>query len=263
MLEALKRVTAKPVRWVVNTNYHEHHTGGNAHFSGQSVPLIASRELKRLLDSQPKPARKSASAAGRQAETTRQAQDGSADAASGAQFTFRRQMRLYPGGVEVRLFAVEHRAQTAGDLVVFLPAEKVLQVGDLFVGASFPGIDSGVGEGSALGWLDGMHQVIESVPLLKPAIPQPKPDPAKPPEEEKSLEELVIVIPGHGPLSNLQEMKTLLEASKKLRGEVSRGIASGRRLESFLNSPTLAPYRSYRNLESYLTQLYEALSHKR
>ena len=37
---ALKGVTDKPVRFIINTHYHEDHTGGNSYFQKQA-PIIA------------------------------------------------------------------------------------------------------------------------------------------------------------------------------------------------------------------------------
>jgi glyoxylase-like metal-dependent hydrolase (beta-lactamase superfamily II) len=270
MLEALKRVTTKSVRWVVNTHHHEDHTRGNDFFSEHNATIIRGREFRRVDE---KPA---------EAESKEQKPK---PTAAETQLIFGRQVRMFPGGVEVRIFSTEHRAHTNRDVVVLLPSEKVLHVGDLFLPGSFPMIDTSEGQGSAIGWLEAMRQVIESVPLLKSAMPQPKADPSKPvpskpppskapsskapqdpsqvPMEEKTLEEQVIVIPGHGPASNLQGMKDLFETARKLRLEAGRAAAARRSRDGFLASPGLAPFRAYANFESFATQLYgEAIGSK-
>ena len=268
MLEALKRVTTKPVRWVVNTHHHEDHTRGNAYFSEHNATIIGGPEFRRV-DEKP-------------AEVENKEQKPKPTFAE-TQLVFGRQARLFPGGVEVRIFATEHRAHTSRDVVVWLQSEKVLHVGDLFVPGSYPAIDTSEGQGSAIGWLEAMRQVIESVPVLKSAMPQPKAPPSKPPPsktpppkappskappskapqdptevalEEKTLEEQVIVIPGHGPVSNLQEMKDLFETSRKLRLEAGRAAAARRSRDGFLASPGLAPFRVYENFEAFAAQLY-------
>ena len=222
-LEALRRVTPKPVRWLVNTDRHPEHTGGNAYFLAHNAPA------------EPR----------------------------GLRLTFDSQMRLFPGGVEARILAVEPKAHTASDVVVFLPSEKVLHVGDLFTPGSYPAIDPKAG-GSALGWLEATRAVIEAAPLLRSAMP-PRPStatkaPARP-AEEKTLEELVVVVPGHGRASNLAELKNLLENAQKLRTEVGRAVSAGRSRESFLGS--VAPsLREYKEVESFAGQLFDALSAK-
>ena len=150
-------------------------------------------------------------------------------------------------------------------MVVFLPGERVLQVGDLFIPGSYPEIDIAPGNGNASDWIDGIKEVVDAVPLLKAAIPPPKPEAGKAPAGEKTdktLEEMVVVIPGHGPRSDLQEMKNLLEVSKKLRAELTRLIAAGASREKFLTFPALVPFRTYENFEAYATQLFDALSNK-
>jgi len=88
-------------------------------------------------------------------------------------------------------------------------------------------------------------------------------DPSKPPlSEEQLLEEQVIVIPGHGPASNLREMKELFETSRKLRLEAGRAAAARRSREAFLASPALAPFRIYANFEGFAAQLYEEAGRK-
>ena len=84
----------------------------------------------------------------------------------------------------------------------------------------------------------------------------------KPGEEEKSLEEMVTVISARGPQSNLQEMKDLLEAAHKLRGEIAREVSAGRDIDLFLASPAAAPFRVYDNLDVFARQLFDDLSKK-
>src|SRR5437773_8375303 len=43
-LEALKRLTPRPVRWVINTHEHEDHTGGNGYFLEHNAAVIGSRQ---------------------------------------------------------------------------------------------------------------------------------------------------------------------------------------------------------------------------
>ena len=255
-LEALRRVSSKPVRWVVHTDFHQEQAGGAAYFTRSGASVFHSKDLRRLSASAPKPETQGASADRREAKAAKVEET---HKEAGARWTFGRQMRLFPGGIEVRVFAVQHKAHTGGDVVVYVPAEKVLQTGDLFTPGSLPQIDSAGGEGSASGWIDGLKQVIDAVPLLKPAIVQPRVEAVKKPAEEKTLEELFVVIPGHGPQSNMQEMKDLLESAVRLRSEMARAIAAGRGRESVLVSPAMNPYRTLNNFESFAPLLFDAL----
>src|SRR5437016_6055979 len=47
---ALKGITDKPVRFVINTHYHGDHTGGNAYFQKQA-PIIAHDNVRKRMES--------------------------------------------------------------------------------------------------------------------------------------------------------------------------------------------------------------------
>jgi len=253
-LEALKKLTTRPVRWLINTDYRLARSGGAERFIEQGALVLASKQISDLASSvaggEPVPALVS---------QQEKKSPKPADSGSPTRLVFERQMRLFPGGVEVRVFALQHKAHTGGDVVVFVPGEKLLILGDLYVAGKYPDIDITPGAGNALGWLDGMKQVIDAVPLLKAAIPQKT---EVKPGEEKTLEESVTVISARGQRSNLQEMKDLLDAAQKLRSEIAKAVSGGRDIESFLTSPTASPFRSYENFDSFARQLFDALSKK-
>ena len=239
---SLANTSSKAVRWVVATEPGLFPNTG-AHFYSERNPiLLASAKMQALLP----------------VESQNQAGD-RAKPFSSSRFIFERQMRLFPSNLEVRIIAIQHKARTGGDIAIFVPAEKVLFAGGLYEAARYPDIDT-AREGSAVGWIDGMKQIIDSVPVLKVAIPAAKRAPKT--EPEKTIEEGITVISLRGEVSNLQNMKDLLESSRKLRNDISRSIRIGRTCSSFLNSSLSDPYRGYSNLESYAAQLFEALEGK-
>jgi hypothetical protein len=258
-LDALKRLTPKPVRWMVGTDYRSASSPICANFEEQGAVFLESRALQDLATAIGK-----GSAVENLPSQTEVKESSAADvhgtSAACPQLLFKNQVRLYPSGVEVRVFALEHKAHSAADIAVFVPNEKVLFVGDLFEPGNYPTIDASPGGGSAKGWFDGFRQVIDAVPLLKAAKPQPKVETK--PGEEKSLEELVAVVASRGARSNLLEMKNLLELSNKLRTDVSRAVRAGRDKDSFLSSAAADQYRSYGNLEAFVTQLFDELAGK-
>jgi hypothetical protein len=236
VLEALKRVSPKPVRWALSTDYVKESWGCPAPLRDQGALLLASK-----------------------ASYERSRSDGlppDGGAGRGSLF-FDRQLHLFEAGVEVRIFAPQVKPQST-DTIVFVPAEKVLQVGAMFQPGRFPRVEETAEAGVTLAWIDALKQVVDFVPLLKSAMPQPKPDPAKVPAEDKTLEELVLVVPAHGSVSNLQEMKTLLEAAQRVRNEVTRAANAGRRRESVTGLPALTPYRNMPNFETFTLKLYDA-----
>lgn len=254
VIEALKRITSRPVRWIINTSYSREEAGGSLYFARQGAIVLGSAELWRLAT-----ASRSRDVPAEDAERKGPKVERLRAESEFPRFAFKSQIRLFPGGIEARILAVQRRAHTAGDVVVFLPAEKVLQTGDFFVSASYPEIDDSGGEGSALGWIDGLKQIIESIPVLKSAIPPAKPDPTKAPLEEKTPEESITVIPARGPQSNLKEMKNMLEAALKLRAAAASAVSGGHTRDSFLASNALDAFRAFTNLDSYAGLLFDEL----
>jgi cyclase len=156
LLEEVKRLTPKPVRYVINTHFHFDHAHGNQIF-GPDVNIIGhefTREMlaggkplqmplyKGYLDGMP------AQIAGMRqrleaekdpaARARLQTQLSSAENNLASQkelklvppnVTLRNEMTLFRGGREIQIRHLG-RGHTAGDVVVFLPREKVVITGD-------------------------------------------------------------------------------------------------------------------------------------
>jgi cyclase len=167
LLDDLKIITDKPVRYVVNTHFHYDHTGGNSIF-GPNVDIIAheyvrtailtfdvlNREpyvtsqktrLPRLIESLTKQAAGESDSAkkaaiGRQllaAQTT--LQELQEIKPTPPNVTFDSKMVLHRGNREIQLLFLG-RGHTGGDTVVFLPRERIACTGDLMeTGISYMG----------------------------------------------------------------------------------------------------------------------------
>jgi len=251
-VSTLKHITSKPIRWVVFTDYYFARAASARFFAEQGTQVLISNRLrsfsKRIVIK---------TDSGNEAVPKSSGTDGNQDALAGLpELSFDRQVHLFPSNLEIRISQIKPKSRTGGDVVLYVPAEKVLFVGDLFEAESFPSIDT-ASEGSALGWIEGLKQVIDSVPLLKSAISQIKPAPKT--EPEKTLEEKIAVISVHGGAANLQNMKDMLEVAQKLRNDISRAIRAGRTWDGFIASPVSEPYRRYGNLASFSAKIFEEL----
>jgi len=131
IMAKVQSLTAKPVKYVLNTHQHDDHAGGNAKFLA-TAEIIAHREVR--------------------VNMLRLNQPGA------PRVTFTDEMDLFLGGKEVR---ARHygRGHTGGDVVMYFPAQKAIHTGDLFLtNPPQPFIDYANG-GSALDWtrtLDGV-----------------------------------------------------------------------------------------------------------
>ncbi len=130
----LKKVTAKPIRYVINTHHHADHTGGNVKMQQMNVQVVSSEQARENMGGSPR--------------------DGLfIDTQPGfPNVTFEHHMQIHLGGKRVELFYFG-RAHTNGDIVVYFPTARTLASGDIFVfGDETPQLIDYAGGGSAKEW---------------------------------------------------------------------------------------------------------------
>jgi glyoxylase-like metal-dependent hydrolase (beta-lactamase superfamily II) len=150
---ALKGITDKPLRFVLNTHFHGDHTGGNAEFSPDATIIAHENVRKRLKEggmvggNEVKPAPKAALPV----------------------VTFNDRATVHLNGEDVRAIHFPN-GHTDGDSVIFFTQSKVVHMGDDFVTYGFPFVDVGSG-GSVSGMIDGLEKVLTMVPEDVKIIP--------------------------------------------------------------------------------------------
>ncbi len=160
--EELKAITTKPIRWVVNSHYHFDHSHGNQVY-GPEVEIIGHEFARQQIvagKSLDSPAldfyvggvpaaiksleQRLASAADDKARAAIQTQlDVQRNHLEGTKavrptpptMTLTHTMTLHRGSREIRLLFLG-RGHTAGDVVVYLPKERIVATGDLLVEAT-------------------------------------------------------------------------------------------------------------------------------
>ena len=168
---ALEQMLDKDIKgkpkYVINTHWHGDHTGGNEHL-GEYVTIVAHENVRKRLGSP------------QEIKAFGMKFDANPKSALPA-LTFSQSLSLYANNQEVSVvhFPMGH---TDGDSVVFIQPDNVVHMGDHFFSGKFPFVDLGSG-GSVVGMANNVGAIIEHV----------KPD--------------VKIIPGHGPLSNLDDLK--------------------------------------------------------
>jgi glyoxylase-like metal-dependent hydrolase (beta-lactamase superfamily II) len=194
LLQEMKQITDKPVRYVVDTHFHFDHAHRNQIF-GPEVQIIGTEFTREMLASGKSVAAPSyprfvgvipqqIAALRAQLDTARAADNRAAlerririqesyRVATAATrptpptVTFNRRLTLNRGGREIRI-EFFGRGHTGGDAVVYLPRERILMTGDLVsTGTSF------MGDGYAPDWVDTIERLKEL--------------------------DFQVVLPGHGP----------------------------------------------------------------
>ncbi len=226
---ALKGITDKPVRFVINTHYHGDHTGGNAIFQEKS-PIIAQDNVRKRLVS--------GGMAGNGAAI--KMNNKPADPKALPIITFDHDVTVHLNGEDIRALHFPH-GHTDGDSVIFFPKSNVVHMGDDFVTYGFPFIDIDAG-GSVRGLIADLEDILPKLP----------PD--------------VKIIPGHGPLSNVDDMKNFLAMLKGSLDAVQKAKAAGRTVEQMKADKIMAPFAKYDGdfvkADQWIETIYNDLSGK-
>jgi cyclase len=224
---ALKGIAALPVRFIINTHYHEDHTGGNAYFQKQA-PIIAHDNVRKRLES--------GGVAGNGGSVHLDAKPAPKEALP--IITFDHDVTVHLNGEDIRAlyFPAGH---TDGDSVIFFPKSNVVHMGDDFVTYGFPFIDVDSG-GSIDGMIDGVEKVIAQVPAD------------------------VKIIPGHGPISSVTDVRAYVEMLKGTRDVVAKAIKDGKTLDQMKQAKLLDPWKKYAgdmiNADAFLETIYNSLT---
>jgi glyoxylase-like metal-dependent hydrolase (beta-lactamase superfamily II) len=139
--EALKGISDKPLKFVINTHFHGDHTGGNAEFGTEATIIAHENVRKRLQEGGPPPG--GAKPAAKEALPV---------------ITFDDKTTVHINGEDIRAVHFPH-GHTDGDSVIFFPNANVVHMGDDFVTYGFPFVDVKSG-GSISGMIAGDEKVL-------------------------------------------------------------------------------------------------------
>jgi len=173
-LADIRKVTAKPIKYVVNTHTHLDHALGNCVFAKLGATVISHEADRTLLANNGAEILKNAGNYGLKPE------DMAGTVIVVPTLTFSDRFTIYLGGEEVQLI---HTApsHTAGSIVVYLPAEKLLFSGDVL----FTDFHPYLADGDFGGWI----KTIDSLLTM----------------------DIERVVPGHGPLSTKKDLREMKE----------------------------------------------------
>ena len=210
VVAVIEQLADQPIRYVINTHYHDDHTGGNQVLSEAGRYIAAASTGGGGLGG-------AGAAIVAHEETLNQM---SAPTGQQAAVPFVRwptdtffvdYWELFVNGEGIQMFRVP-AAHTGGDTIVFFRRSDVVSTGDIFVTNGYPIIDLEAG-GSIDGVIDGLNRVVEL------AIPR------------QNQEGGTMIVPGHGRLSDEADVVVYRDMVTVIRDRVSALVDDGLSLD--------------------------------
>jgi glyoxylase-like metal-dependent hydrolase (beta-lactamase superfamily II) len=221
---AVEQVSGGEVKFVLNTHWHGDHTGGNEIFGSAGAMIVAHENVRRRMDPG--------------TFTDVMGSSGQAAAEALPVVTFSDQVTFWWNGERIDAQHVAS-AHTDGDTIVWFRDANVVHMGDNFFAASLPYIDVDSG-----GNVEGMIRAAEHV--LAQADDETK------------------IIPGHGGLAGVVQLRQYHEMLVTLRDRVQAQIDDGSSVEETIAAGVLGEYaelaNSWMTAERFVGILYRSLS---
>jgi glyoxylase-like metal-dependent hydrolase (beta-lactamase superfamily II) len=223
------KITDKPVRFVINTHYHGDHTGGNPPFANAGSTVIAQDNVRKRLMT-----------GGTAGNGSMKMEVPPAPKAALPIITFEHDVTIHLNGEDIRAlhFPAGH---TDGDAIIFFPKNNVVHMGDDFVRYGFPFIDVASG-GSVEGMADGVEKAIAQLPAD------------------------VKVIPGHGQLSNLDDVRAYVRMLRDTTAAVQKALDAHQTVDQMKREKILAPWAKWSgdfvNQDTFIETIYNSLMNR-
>ncbi len=226
--DAIRAVSEKPVRFLLNTHWHGDHTGGNENFGKAGVVIVAHDNVRQRMSVEQFMAR------------FNQKVPASPKAALPV-ITFTDMVTFHINGDDIHAIHVKN-AHTDGDAVVHWQKANVMHLGDVFFNGMYPFIDLGSG-----GSINGM------IAAASTALGY--------------ANETTRIIPGHGPLAAKAELVAYVAMLTGVRDNVQRLVAQKKTVTQVLAAKPSAAWdekwgKGFMKPDDFVTTVYESLTGK-
>jgi glyoxylase-like metal-dependent hydrolase (beta-lactamase superfamily II) len=241
VINEVKKLTPKPIRWVINTHHHGDHAGGDPVF-GAFATIVSHKNARERILSGYQNAAKNAPAAVKRAEDDLAAAKKANDAAkisdaqdqlslaqmnlkmvqttdpkkSAPTLLYDTEMVYVLSNEEVHLYHFG-KAHTDGDTLVFFKNSNVIQWGDTFSSNWVPAMDA---SGNSFEWVDWLDKGMAISPSA-------------------------TMVPGHGQIGKQADVMKLRAFFTTLQTAVAREIAAGKTREQVMDAVKLPEYENY------------------
>jgi len=223
IVAAIKTITDKPVKFVVNTHFHGDHTGGNENFGNSGAVIVAHENVRKRMSSE-------------QFIAAMNSRVPAAPHAALPVVTFTEAITIHLNGDSIVIMHVSP-AHTDGDVVVHFLKANAIHMGDAFNNTGLPFIDRSSGGTSA--------GIISSADLVYGmSNAQTK------------------IVPGHGQITDRIRLKAWRDAVFAVRERVILEVRSGKTIEAVLALTFSAEYEKQwpGGHERFIRTVYDEVS---
>jgi len=206
VMAAIKRISAQPIRILVNTHVHIDHTGGNAAFGKAGATIYAREELREQMIH---PVRRADGSPGLVREPA---------GYPVVTYGMGAPLKFHMNG-EIVEFIPVRAAHTGGDTIIRFTNANAIMIGDFYRNFGYPYIDIANG-----GSLKGLLEALDAT--MKLAGPDTK------------------LVPGHGTIINRTDLIPYRDMILAVQGKVQQMIAQGKTQQEVLAAKVTAPFDS-------------------
>jgi len=241
VVDEVKKITTRPIRWVINTHHHGDHAGGDPVFA-KIATIVSHKNARDRILAGYESAAKNAPAAVTRAEQDLAAARSAKDAARISQaqdqlgraqmnakmaastdprrslptLVYDNELVLFLNSEEVHLYHFG-RAHTDGDSLVYFKTSNVIHWGDTFSNRWIPAMDA---SGNSLDWIDWLDKGVAVSPGA-------------------------TMVPGHGAIGKQADVMKLRTFFTSLQTAVRQEIAAGKTRDQAMDDVKDAEYASY------------------
>jgi cyclase len=227
LLDRIRKITDKPIKWVVNTHFHGDHNYGNSVFKAAGATIVAQDETAAIMY---KVAAKEF--ARRQPFFKSRNYDPGEVKLTLPDATFQKQLTIRLGGREIRLVYFGP-GQNAGDTFVFFPHARAIFAPGAFARRSMPNMNF---TPSVENWISLLKQV--------------------------AAMDADTIMPPHGDIAKPADVLELAEFIEKQYAMVKDAVARGVPVETGIKTLTMQEYKGWHNFnrqENDIRGLYELI----
>ena len=228
LMASLRKITDKPIKFIINTHFHHDHSDGNRAFGKKGIPIISHQNAKKRM-------MEDIELYGGIYGFIKDFVQPKYDKASLPVFTYESKMTISQGDEEIELYNFG-KAHTDGDSVVVFKNNNIIHTGDAFVRYGYPYVDLNNG-----GSINGLIDFLGTLELL--------------------CDDNTIIIPGHGGLSKKEDVTNLKNTLDDLYTKTVIGLKNGLSyreisdsIEETLNGDTTVKLNYIKSIELELSR---------